>query len=80
MWLEGIRLFGEATGAKATYEYKPIGAFIKDIPDRMLGEELGDKFLYSHEPGYDGADKSLLRASDIRKVCLLSWTREHELT
>jgi hypothetical protein len=68
-WAEYIRLFSEITGAKARYEVKDIEAFVRDIPDKMLGEELGDMFLYSGVPGYDGADSSLLTAADIRKVC-----------
>ena len=58
----------------ASYEEKSIDDFIKDIPDRMLGEELGDMFLYSGEPGYDGGDSSLLSAADIRKVVTMDGT------
>ena len=72
-WAEYIRLFRKITGATARYEEKPIDAFVKDIPDRMLGEELGDMFLYSGEPGYDGGDASLLKAADIRKVRKVKW-------
>jgi hypothetical protein len=81
-WSEYIRLFKEITGASASYQEKPIDEFVKDIPDRMLGEELGDMFLYSGEPGYDGADSSLLTAADIRKVRTVTWLKfaQHELT
>jgi hypothetical protein len=72
-WAEYIRLFQEITGATARYEEKPIDAFVRGMPDRMLGEELGDMFLYSGEPGYDGGDASLLKAADIRKVRKLMW-------
>ena len=41
---------------------------MNDIPDRVLGEELGDMFLYSGEPAYDGGDASLLKAAFIQKV------------
>lgn len=67
-WSEYIRLLHEITGASASYKEKPIDEFVKDMPDRMLGEELGDMFLYSGDPGYDGGDSSLLKAADIRKV------------
>lgn len=67
-WAEYIRLFSAITGAKARYEEKDVESFVRDIPDRMLGEELGDMFLYSGEPGYDGGDEGLVRAEDIRKV------------
>jgi hypothetical protein len=81
-WNEYIRLFREITGASASYKEKPIDEFVKDIPDRMLGEELGDMFLYSGEPGYDGGDSSLLTAADIRKVRTVTWLKfaQHELT
>jgi hypothetical protein len=67
-WTEYIRIFSEVTGQKARYEVKDIESFVKDIPDQMLGEELGDMFLYSGVPGYDGGDETLVKAADIRKV------------
>lgn len=68
-WPEYLRLFTSITGIPAEYKQVPLAQLIDAVPDPEFGREVGDMFLYSTDPGYDGGDKTLLRAADIRKVC-----------
>ena len=67
-WNEYMRLWRKATGAAGVYKQVTLAEMIDDNPDKHFGRETGDMFAYSSAPGYDGGDKSLLRAEDIRKV------------
>lgn len=71
-WSEYIRLFTSITGIPARYKQTRLADMIEIVPDPEFGREVGDMLLYSTEPGYDGGDKTLLKATDIRKVCLRS--------
>lgn len=67
-WSEYMRLVGQF--AKVRTEYRQISTeeLVKISPDEEFAREVGVMFEYSSEPGYDGGDKELLRAEDIRKV------------
>ncbi|KFY63681.1 hypothetical protein V496_03782 [Pseudogymnoascus sp. VKM F-4515 (FW-2607)] len=67
-WSEFIRLWSKETGMPAKYKEITMEEFIALVPDRAFGEEAGDMFAYSSDPGYDGGDSTLLRAEDIRKA------------
>lgn len=70
-WSEYMRLWSEVTGKPARYQQVTLQQMIDESPDKEFGREVGDMFLYSSEPGYDGGDESLLKAEDIRKVRFL---------
>ncbi|KAF4539861.1 NmrA-like family protein [Lasiodiplodia theobromae] len=67
-WSEYMRLWSEVTGKPARYQQVTLQQMIDESPDKEFGREVGDMFLYSSEPGYDGGDESLLKAEDIRKL------------
>jgi hypothetical protein len=67
-WTEYIRLFTSITGIPAQYKQTTLASIIEAVPDPEFGREVGDMLLYSTDPGYDGGDKTLLKAADIRKV------------
>lgn len=67
-WSEFIRLWSKETGVPANYKEVTLEQFIGFVPDKDFGAEAGDMFSYSSNPGYDGGDKTLLKAEDIRKV------------
>ncbi|EKG16988.1 NmrA-like protein [Macrophomina phaseolina MS6] len=67
-WTEYMRLWSKVTGLPARYEQVSLQQMIDDAPDKEFGREVGDMFLYSSAPGYDGGDRSLLKAADIRKL------------
>lgn len=67
-WSEFIRLWSKGTGVPANYKEVTLEQFIGFVPDKDFGAEAGDMFSYSSNPGYDGGDKTLLKAEDIRKV------------
>lgn len=66
-----MRLWSSITKIPACYKQVTLEQFIEAFPDKEFGRELGDMFTYSSDPGYDGGDRSLLKAADIRKVCFL---------
>ena len=67
-WSEFIRLWSTETRVPANYKEVTLEQFIGFVPDKAFGAEAGDMFSYSSGPGYDGGDKTLLKAEDIRKV------------
>lgn len=67
-WSEFIRLWSKETGVPAKYKEVTLEQFIGSVPDKPFGAEAGDMFSYSSSPGYDGGDKTLLKAADIREV------------
>jgi hypothetical protein len=68
-WSEYIGTFTSITGKPAKYVEVTIDQFVAMTPDQPFGAEAADMFAYSNDPGYDGGDKTLLKAEDIRKVC-----------
>ncbi|KAK4974779.1 hypothetical protein LTR66_011039 [Elasticomyces elasticus] len=70
-WSEYMRIWSQVTGKKASYKEIDLQTLIENTPDKGFGREIGDMFLYSSDPGYDGGDKQLLKAEDIRKVIAL---------
>lgn len=69
-WTEYMRLWSKVTGNPARYEQVSLQEFIDSSPDKEFGREVGDMFLYSSAPGYDGGDSTLLKAADMREVYL----------
>ena len=67
-WSDFIKLWSKETGVPAKYKEVTLEQFIGFVPDKAFGAEVGDMFSYSSYPGYDGGDKTLLKAEDIRKV------------
>ena len=67
-WAEYMRIWGEVNSIPACYRQITLEELIAQAPDAEFGREVGDMFSYSTEPGYDGNDKSLLTAEDIRNV------------
>lgn len=67
-WAYFLTTWSRITGKEAKYVQITSEEMAQNNPDRMFGEELADMFTYSSDPGYDGADKTLLKAEDIRKV------------
>ncbi|KAI0708570.1 hypothetical protein C8Q76DRAFT_770441 [Earliella scabrosa] len=68
-WSEYMRLWSQATGAPGRYQQITLDELIENVSDKEFGRELGDMFLYSTSPGYDGADGTLIKAADIRRGC-----------
>ncbi|OKL56785.1 hypothetical protein UA08_07798 [Talaromyces atroroseus] len=71
-WSEYIRLFTSITGIPAQYKQTTLAGMMEAVLDREFGREVGDMLLYSTDPGYDGGDKTILKATDIRRVGSLS--------
>ena len=67
-WSEYIRMWSSNIGIPARYKQITVEEFFALIPDEALGQETADMFSYSSSPGYDGGDKTLLKADDIRAV------------
>ena len=63
-----MRLWSQATGTTGRYQQNTLDELIEYVSDKEFGRELGDMFLYSTSPGYDGADGTLMKAADIREV------------
>lgn len=74
-WTDFLATWSRVTGKKANYVHISSEEMAQNNPDKMFGEELADMFAYSSEPGYDGGDKTLLKAGDIQKVFLGSSSR-----
>ncbi|KAI1910969.1 hypothetical protein LOZ66_001959 [Ophidiomyces ophidiicola] len=67
-WQEYMRIWSRVTGVASSYEQVTVEQMKEASPDKEFGREVGDMFAYSSDPGYDGGDKSLLRADDLRAV------------
>ncbi|KAG4435157.1 hypothetical protein IFR05_009357 [Cadophora sp. M221] len=67
-WTDFVATWSKVTGKTASYRQCGVADLAENSPDRMFGEEIADMFEYSSEPGYDGGDKTLLKAEDIRKA------------
>jgi hypothetical protein len=67
-WSEYMRLVGQFAKVRTEYRQISIEELVKISPDEEFAREAGVMFEYSSEPGYDGGDRELLRAEDIRKV------------
>jgi hypothetical protein len=70
-WAEYMSLWSQVKSIPASYRKISLEEFIEKTPDAEFGREVGDMFAYSTDPGYDGGDRELLRAADIRKVSSL---------
>lgn len=69
-WPEFLSTWGEVNNVGTKYVELTLDTFIENVPDKEFGAEVGDMFVYSSDPGYDGGDLNILRAADIEKVCL----------
>jgi hypothetical protein len=67
-WSEYMRLVGQFAKVRTEYKQISIEELVKISPDEEFAREAGVMFEYSSEPGYDGDDRELLRAEDIKKV------------
>ncbi|EON61061.1 hypothetical protein W97_00272 [Coniosporium apollinis CBS 100218] len=67
-WSEYMRIWSETTGNQTSYKETGLQELIENTPDKEFGREIGDMYLYSSNPGYDGGDKTLLKAQDIKKL------------
>ncbi|RAQ62494.1 NAD dependent epimerase/dehydratase [Aspergillus flavus] len=67
-WTEYMRLWSKVNSVPASYRQITLEELIDRTPDAEFGREVGDMFAYSTEPGYDGGDRELLHAADIRKA------------
>jgi hypothetical protein len=67
-WSEYMRLVGQFAKVRTEYRQIRIEELVKISPDEEFAREAGVMFEYSSEPGYDGGDRGLLRAEDIKKV------------
>lgn len=65
-WSEYTRMWSTVTGIPAAYKQITVEQFIALVGDEALGQETADMFSYSSEPEYDGGDKTLLKANDIK--------------
>ncbi|KAF7593002.1 hypothetical protein BBP40_012161 [Aspergillus hancockii] len=66
-WAEYMRLWSQVKSVPASYREISLEELIEKTPDAEFGREVGDMLVYSTNPGYDGGDRELLRAADIRK-------------
>lgn len=67
-WTEYMRIWTQVTSVPSTYEQITIEQIRDSAPDKEFGREVGEMFAYSSDPGYDGGDATLLKASDLRDV------------
>ena len=67
-WPEYLGLWGDFNEVKTKYLEVSEEDFVQASPDEEFGIEAGQIWRYSSKPGHDGGDKTLLKASDIRKV------------
>lgn len=70
-WAEYMRIWGRVNSVPASYRQITLEELMEKTPDPEFGREVGDMFTYSTDPGYDGGDKELLTAEDIRNVSVL---------
>ena len=75
-WSDYHRKWTEVHNTPTRYREVTLEKFIEASPDTDFGREVGYMCAYSSDPGYDGGDKTLLKAADIRKVWILfKWSR-----
>jgi hypothetical protein len=67
-WSGYMRLVGQFAKVRTEYRQISIEELVKISPDEEFAREVGVMFEYSSEPGYDGGNRELLRAEDIKKV------------
>ena len=67
-WPEFLATWGDVNGVRTKYQELTLEEFIQASPDKEFGAEVGDMFVYSSDPGYDGGDSSILKAADLEKV------------
>lgn len=66
-WSEYSKLWSTVTGVSCSFKQIALEDMIERSPDKAVGKEIGDMFVYSSDPGYDGG-MELLWADDLRKV------------
>lgn len=66
-WPAFVETWARTTGAPVRYRQSTADEMIAATPDRDMGIEVADMFLYSENPGYDGG-MELLKAKDIREA------------
>ncbi|KAK2768737.1 hypothetical protein FQN54_000593 [Arachnomyces sp. PD_36] len=67
-WSEYMRIWGGVTSMPARYRQITMEELVDKLPDKDFSLEFGDMLAYSTDPGYDGGDKKLLTAEDIRNA------------
>lgn len=67
-WPEFLSTWGEVNKVPTKYVELKLDTFVENVPDKEFGAEVGDMFVYSSDPGYDGGDTSILKAADLEKV------------
>lgn len=84
-WTEYMRLWSLVNSVPASYRQISLEELINGTPDADFGCEVGDMLVYSTDPGYDGGEKELLRAADIRQAgvdcpmtSLEQWMRQED--
>lgn len=70
-WSEYMRIWSKITGNQTSYKEITLQELIENTPDKVFGREVGDMFLYSSNLGYDGGNKTSLKAEDIREVLIV---------
>ena len=77
-WSEYQRIWTRLYNIPTRYREVTLDQFVENSPDAEFGREAGDMWAYSTDPGYDGGDKTLLKAADIREVrSLPEWFQYH---
>ncbi|OJJ50135.1 hypothetical protein ASPZODRAFT_149535 [Penicilliopsis zonata CBS 506.65] len=66
-WAEYIRRWSRTTGIPASYRQISLEETIERVADKEFAREVGDMFLYSTDPGYDGG-MDLLTSEDIERA------------
>lgn len=67
-WSEYMSMWAKINSKNGSYRQITLDELAEAAADAEFGREVGDMFSYSTDPGYDGNDKSLLTAQDIRDV------------
>lgn len=67
-WTEYMRLWSEVNSTPARYRNLTLEDLIDKLDDKEFAREFGYMLAYSSQPGYDGGDRQLLWAEDIRNV------------
>ena len=67
-WRDYMTIWSQVTGRNGRYVQATFEEMIEAASDKEFARELGEMFLCSSEPGYDGGDETLLRPADIEKL------------